>query len=165
MISPKTSVSSRMLLQRCRLDEHRLILSVNVTKPALSDSGFSNALSQNQFRALVDTGAQRTVVSRSLIDQLGLMRVGHMQFSGLHGERTHSRYLAGFGFWARRLGNDKSQFAYEQAEQTLFNVDGVFEVVNMDDNTKFDLILGFDVLKRFSFNFDRGSQQFEIIVV
>jgi len=34
----------------------------------------------------------------------------------------------------------------------------------MDDNLNFDLILGFDVLKQFSFKFDHQDKEFEMVV-
>lgn len=84
-----------------------------------------------------------------------------MQFAGIHGPKTHSRYLAGIAFWAQRANGllDSSH-----NEMTLYSLEEPFEIVDMDDNMNFDLILGFDVLKRFSFHFDALDHSFELIV-
>jgi predicted aspartyl protease len=153
-----------MLVQRCALDQHRLILPVSISKPIYHAESFVGQFSQQQHRALVDTGAQRTVVSRSVISELNLIRTGHMEFGGLHGRQTHSRYLASIGIWAHRLEDNKSSIDFGASEISVFAIETPFEVVNMDDNANFDLILGFDVLKQFSFSFDHRSKIFELIV-
>lgn len=153
-----------MLVQRCALDHHRLILPVSVSKPSFDAGNFTGAFSQCQYRALVDTGAQRTVVARSVIAELDLIRTGHMEFGGLHGRQTHSRYLASLGIWAHRVESNASPVAFPDSELSVFGIETPFEVVNMVDNANFDLILGFDVLKQFSFKFDHQSKVFELIV-
>ncbi len=153
-----------MLAQRCALDQHRLILPASVSKPRFDNNSFSAALTGRQCRALVDTGAQRTVIARSVIADLGLLRVGHMQFSGLHGPQTHTRYLASLGIWAKRIDGGKSTRDFEAGELTLFSIEEPFEIVDMTDNANFEVILGFDFLKLFSFNFDRESGTFELMV-
>jgi predicted aspartyl protease len=153
-----------MLAQRCALDQHRLIIPVSVTKPQLQSGDFLSSFSHCQYRALIDTGAQRTVVSRSVIADQALMRTGHMEFAGIHGPQTHSRYLAGIAIWAKRVQTNEESLRFDGAELSLFTIPSPFEVVDMADNANFDLILGFDVLKEFSFRFDASNQMFEIIV-
>lgn len=153
-----------MLVQRCALDQHRLILPISVSKPTFHAGTFVGNFSHQQHRALVDTGAQRTVVGRSLIAELELIRTGHMEFSGLHGSQTHSRYLAAIGLWAHRVDNNSTSIDFDRSEVSVFAMESPVEVVNMDDNTNFDLILGFDVLKQFSFRFDHLNHEFEIVV-
>lgn len=165
MILRKILGSFRMLVQRCALDQHRLILPVSVTKPVFTHDDFHAGYSQNQYRALVDTGAQRSVLSRSLIEQQRLVRIGHMQFSGLHGPQTHSRYLASLGLWVKRIDGSVGSSSFDHAEISLFNFENPVEVVDMQDNTNFDMILGFDVLKLLSFRFERTTQTFEVTVL
>lgn len=153
-----------MLVQRCTLDQHRLIIPVSITKPVFDSGEFSISVLQSRYRALVDTGAQRTVLSQSVITAQKLIRTGHMQFKGIHEPRTHTRYLAGIGFWARRTDGVISSLAYDQAEETLFSLEEPIEVVNMDDNFNFDLILGFDILKKFSFSYDSSRRSFQLTV-
>ena len=153
-----------MLVQRCALDQHRLILSVSVTKPQFSANGFVGQFTQHQYRALVDTGAQRTVVSRSVVAEQALVRIGHMEFSSLHGPQTHSRFLALIGLWAKRVENSCAAADFENSETSLFAIENPYEVVDMANNANFDIILGFDVLKMFSFGFDAQTKQFQIII-
>ena len=153
-----------MLAQHCGLDQHRLIIPVSVTKPRLEADSFQNTFSHRHYRALVDTGAQRTVLSRSVIAQQDLMRTGHLEFASLHGPKTHSRYLAGIAFWVKRIEGNAAARIFDNAELSLYAIEDPFEIVDMEDNSNFDLILGFDVLKRFSFSFDATSQQFQLIV-
>lgn len=153
-----------MLVQRCTLDQHRLVVPVSITKPVFHSGTFAPAINSSEYKALVDTGAQRSVVSRSIIQDQMLVRIGHMQFSGLHGPRTHSRFLASIGLWVRRLDTQDGARGYSEAERSLFNFDAPIEVVDMNDNINFDLILGFDVLKQVSFQFDRTNQAFQIVV-
>lgn len=153
-----------MLVQRCTLDQHRLILPVSVTRPVLEEDAFRSRFDQSEYRALIDTGAQRTVLSRSLIQQQNLLRTGHMQFAGLHGARTHSRYLASIGLWATRTDSSSPALSQDRVERSLFSIDPPIEAVDMDDNINFDLILGFDVLKQFSFSFDPRQQMFELLI-
>ena len=153
-----------MLVQRCALDQNRLVLPVSITKPQLSPDGFVQNFSLQRYNALVDTGAQRTVVGRSLIAEHSLLRTGHMQFGGLHGTQTHSRYLASLGLWAKRIDRDSSSVDFEAAELSLFSIEVSYEVVDMENNTNFDIILGFDVLKLFEFGFDPRERIFEIVI-
>lgn len=152
-----------MLVQRCTLEQHRLIIPVSVTKPLFQADNFSVGLSQQNYRGLVDTGAQRTVLSHSVITQQKLIRTGHMQFAGIHGPQTHSRFLVGVGLWAKRVDHGDQTFRFDDAELSLFTIEQPFEVVDMQDNENFDLIIGFDILKAFSFSFDSASQTFELI--
>lgn len=152
-----------MLVQRSKLDQHRLIVPVNVTKPLLRADEFHNPVSGRHCRGLIDTGAQRTVVSHAVIAELQLMRTGHMLFSGIHGPRTHTRYLAGIGLWTRRVNGTETR-NIDDAENSLYVIEQPVEIVDMDDNANFELILGFNILKMFSFSFDSSTHNFEMIV-
>lgn len=153
-----------MLVQRSTLEQHRLVIPVSVTKPLFQADSFSVGISQQNYRGLVDTGAQRTVLSHAIIAEQKLIRIGHMQFAGLHGPQTHSRYLAGISLWTKRIENNGQSARYDDAELSLFTIEQPFEVVDMQGNANFDLIIGFDILKAFSFSFDSADQTFELIV-
>jgi hypothetical protein len=153
-----------MLVQRCTLEQHRLVIPVSITKPVLQSGSFLSDFSLQRYRALVDTGAQRTVLSHSVITEQKLMRTGHMQFASLHGPQTHTRYLASVGFWANRINTNEESQRFQDSELALFSIAEPFEVVDMQDNVNFDIILGFDILKDFSFSFDSSRKIFEIQV-
>jgi hypothetical protein len=152
-----------MLAQRCALEQHRLIIPISVTKPRFQSDAFTSRFSQSEYRALVDTGAQRTVLSHTVIAEQELMRTGHMQFSSLHGARTHSRYLAGIGLWGVRTEDD-GMGRSDGLERSLFALEDPCEIVDMENNSHFDVILGFDILKRFSFRFDADDGMFHMII-
>jgi len=86
-----------------------------------------------------------------------------MQFAGMHGTKTHSRYLASIGLWVQRIDSSPATANPNDAEQTLYSLEEPFEVVDMEDNINFDLILGFDILKSFSFRYSALDQSFELI--
>ena len=87
-----------------------------------------------------------------------------MQFSSLHGPQTHSRYLVSIALWANRIDSDGDTQQFERAEVSPYIIEEPFEIVDMDNNANFDLILCFDVLKNFSFGFDASNQEFQITV-
>ena len=87
-----------------------------------------------------------------------------MQFKGIHEPRTHTRYLASIGLWASRVGADDPVRDLDSGEQTFFAIEDPIEIVNMDDNANFDVILGFDVLKDFSFSYDGRTRNFQLLV-
>ncbi|MFM5924902.1 MAG: retroviral-like aspartic protease family protein [Novosphingobium sp.] len=153
-----------MLVQRCALEQNRLIVPVSITRPNFQSGSFESAFNQHQYRALVDTGAQRSVIARSIAADLKLMRTGHMQFAGLHGPKTHTRYLAAIAFWVKRIPPSASHRDYESAELTLFSIEEPFEIVDMDENANFEMILGFDILKLFTFSFSASDGIFELRV-
>lgn len=153
-----------MLVQRCALEQNRLIVPVSITRPNFQSGSFDGVFNQHQYRALVDTGAQRSVIARSVAADLRLMRTGHMQFAGLHGPKTHTRYLAAIALWAKRVGPSANHIDYESAELSLFSLDEPFEVVDMDENLNFEMILGFDILKFFAFNYSPGENIFELCI-
>ncbi|MEZ5710157.1 MAG: hypothetical protein R3E02_12300 [Blastomonas sp.] len=154
-----------MLVQRCALEQHRIIVPASISRPILTASSFQISPSgQYHYRALVDTGAQRTVISKTAISEQNLVRIGHMQFAGIHGPQTHTRYLCGIGLWANRIDAGQSYYDSEPDTRTLFLLEEPIEIVDMEPNANFDLILGWDVLKQFSFSFDMKTRSFELVV-
>lgn len=153
-----------MLIQLCRLNEHRLVVPISVSKHSfgngqLDPAPVANLSSLVEYRALIDTGATRTVVSDKIILEQNLMRIGHMQFSSMHGPETHTRYLASIGFWAER---QNQVHISDDHEKSFFLHNQLIEPVNMNNNANFDAIIGFDILKHYDFSFDKSCKIFEI---
>lgn len=92
------------------------------------------------------------------------MRTGHMEFASLHGSQTHTRYLAGIALWVQRLDRNRSSYSHGDAELSLYAIEEPFEIVDMENNFNFDMILGLDVLKGFSFSYSKSDRHFEICV-
>jgi len=155
-----------MLIQLCKLEEHRLVVPISITKHSfgngdLATASIDDSSSFVEYRGLIDTGATRTVVSDKIIGEQQLMRIGHMQFNSMHGPETHTKYLASIGFWAERR-NRLDESNANEPEKSFFLHDRLIEPVNMNDNTNFDAIIGFDVLKHYNFTYDPHRKQFEI---
>ena len=87
-----------------------------------------------------------------------------MEFASLHGPQTHTRYLAGIALWVQRIDPALAYNSGGGSELSLYAIEDPFEVVDMKDNANFDMILGFDVLKAFSFSYSSADQYFEICV-
>lgn len=92
------------------------------------------------------------------------MRTGHMEFASLHGSQTHTRYLAGIALWVQRIDRQQPSNSQDNAELSLYAIEEPFEVVDMENNSNFDMILGLDVLKGFSFSYSKSDRRFEICV-
>lgn len=153
-----------MLILRCTLDEHRLVVAISLSRHSfgegrLDPAPIANLSSLTEYRGLVDTGATRSVISKRIIVEQNLMRIGHMQFGSIHGPETHTKYLASIGFWAERKNVVHRS---DEIERTFFLHDHLIEPVNMNDNAKFDAIIGFDVLKHYDFSFNKSQESFEI---
>ena len=82
-----------------------------------------------------------------------------MQFNSVHGAETHSRYLATLGFWSERTD---SVHDLEETEKTFFLHKKLIEPVSMNDNAKFDAIIGFDILKYYDFSFEMNRGLFTL---
>lgn len=155
-----------MLIQPCTLEEHRLVVPISVTKHSFENSDLdtysaADTSSFVEYRGLIDTGATRTVLSEKIIAEQQLMRIGHMQFSSMHGPETHTKYLASIGFWAERRDHFVESIISGN-EKTFFLHDQLIEPVNMNDNANFDAIIGFDVLKYYDFKYQKNSRLFEL---
>lgn len=102
------------------------------------------------------------MLTQSLIAEQKLTRIGHMQLASVHGPQTHTIYLAAIAFWAHRVDQSGNASRLDQAERSLYAHPDPFEPAGMSDNANYDMILGFDVLKAFSFRFSSAEQSFEI---
>lgn len=87
-----------------------------------------------------------------------------MQFAGIHGPQTHTRYLASISIWAHDTQTGLADFNLDDLPLTPYKIEEPIEIVNMNPNENFELILGWDVLKYFSFSFDHMTSDFELII-
>lgn len=151
-----------MLVARGKLERRQAILDIGVQKfiprpQALEAQNHSLQVPVNSYRALIDTGAQRTCLAHDTITQEGLVRHGHKFIRNVHDEATHSLFMTNIGIWGHGL--DRGQNG--DSSRSYFAVEGPFEVINIENNTHFDAILGMDVLEKFSFKFEKGGD-FEV---
>ena len=139
-----------MLVARCTLERRQAIIDIGIQPfpveiPGVNPKAQAPQIPITNYRALVDTGAQRTCLTNSTIAAEGLVRHGHKFIRNVHSEATHSLFMALVGIWA------------DEPARSYFGVEAPIEVINIADNENFDAILGMDLLERYSFSFDRGG--------
>lgn len=150
-----------MLAARCRLERRQAIIEIGVRPfplaiPDVNAGSTAATIPIASYRALIDTGAQRTCLTNSTIAKERLVRHGHKFIQNVHSEATHSLFMANIGIFAEDgLGDSLSE-----PSRTYFGIGEPVEVINIADNHGFEAILGMDVLERFSFKF--GAGEFEL---
>ncbi|MCC6829148.1 MAG: hypothetical protein IT550_13070 [Novosphingobium sp.] len=147
-----------MLVARCKLERRQAIIEIGIQPFPVPVAGVSAQDNPAQFpiqsyRALIDTGAQRTCLSNRTIAHQGLQRHGHKFIRNVHSEATHSTYMAQVGIW----GVDPASAPYEPT-RSYFAMGRPVEVINIADNENFDAILGMDVLENFAFRFSSTGE-------
>lgn len=112
------------------------------------------------FRALIDTGATRTMVSPHVVRSVGLQPVGRMPFNSLTGFAYCYSYLFHVAFYGDRY----SQYADEDNDAVLnseIKTIHVFkQVINggeMTEGQSFDVLLGMDVISSGDLQFTRDG--------
>ena len=144
-----------MLVAQCRLKRRQAIIEIGIQPFPIEVAGLRPLDQPAQFaiqsyRALIDTGAQRTCLSDNAIAREGLVRHGHKFIRNVHSEATHSTYMAQIGVW----GVDPHSAPYEPT-RSYFSLGRPVEIINIANNENFDAILGMDILQRFDMRFDR----------
>jgi hypothetical protein len=143
-----------MLVARGRLENRQAILSIGIQRfiPQIEGVGPGQAAVTapiDSYRALLDTGAQRTCLTFRTIHEQGLVRHGKRFIKNVHSEALHSLFFANLGVWcngvAEHLDPVNSYYALPEP----------VEVINIADNDRFDAIVGMDVLRHFDLSFER----------
>ena len=152
-----------MLVARGKLENRQAIVEIGFQAFALEltsvePSSSAKAIQIQGYGALVDTGAQRTCLSRTVISNENLKKHGKRFIQNVHSDAVHYLYWANLGFWANGTADDMRE------TRTYFALPTATEVIDIAPNTKFDPIIGMDVLQRFDFRFER-SGDFEIRLV
>ena len=91
------------------------------------------------FKALIDTGATSTMISRRVVTRLNLQPVTKLKFSGLGGDTWRNGYLFHIAFYI----SPPSRNTETSKIQILKNVINGGELT---DEYTFDVLLGMDVL-------------------
>lgn len=148
-----------MLAVRCRLSRRQAIIDIGIQQfdagaYALTPVASAPAMPINSYRALIDTGAQRTCLTNHVISAERLIRHGHRHIRNVHSEATHSLFMTMLGIFAGDDGNQDGEF---EPSKTYFGLEEPVEVINIADNDNFDAIIGMDVLERFDFRFTRAG--------
>jgi len=147
-----------MLAVRGRLDNRQAIVEIGVQRFDLSFNQvephqIAPVMPIASYRALIDTGAQRTCLTHRTIAQEGLSRHGKLFIKNVHNENVHSLFLVKLGFWA-----SNETLGYQNTERSYFGLPGATEVINIADNERFDAIIGMDVLQFFDVRFSKTGE-------
>jgi hypothetical protein len=146
-----------MLVVRGRLDNRQALVPIGVQRFAIELSGGvapPPTMPIVSYRALLDTGAQRTCLTHRTIANEQLRRHGKRFIKNVHDENVHSLFMVRFGFWC----TDDSRLGGQDSGNSYFGLEDPVEVINIADNDRFDAIVGMDILSRFDLNFARDGE-------
>ena len=143
-----------MLVARGRLENRQAIVSIGVQRfipqtAAVDPSQAPVAAPIDAYRALLDTGAQRTCLTYKSIREQGLVRHGKRFIKNVHSEALHSLFFVHLGVWCNGVTEHMNEV------NSYFALPDPVEVINIADNDRFDAIVGMDVLRHFDVSFER----------
>ena len=109
------------------------------TEVSIDDFNIGNQM----FKALVDTGAQKTMVSKAAAEKVGLRPIGTVPVMGVGGVSQHQNYLFHIAFVLRvQLSGD----AREEVA-AIHTLPDPIEGAELDlEGAGFDVLLGMDIL-------------------
>jgi hypothetical protein len=152
-----------MLVTRGKLENRQALIDIGIiafipTASALFSTNNVAAMPINTYKALIDTGAQRSCLSHSAIAKEGLPSHGKRLISNVHDVQPHRLYYINLGFWSNGTSSHHSEM-----QKSYYGWDRPIEVINIADNHNFDAIIGMDVMEHFSFRFEHdGSFEVEL---
>lgn len=152
-----------MLVAHCTLERRQAIIEIGIQPfpleiPGVGPNTQPPKIPITQYRALIDTGAQRTCLTNQTITQERLVRHGHKHIRNVHSEATHSLFMALVGIY----GNDPNGDSLDAGALSYFGIEKPVEVINIADNEGFDAILGMDVLENYTFRFAEGKFELQL---
>lgn len=152
-----------MLVGRYSLNEPRIVLHAHVAKLAslvLRPGSSDTVWSFSNYRALVDTGASRSGISSRVIAEQELYRHGSIPIVNARSTEIHGKYWVNLGLWPDASGSGQEK----SGGRAPFVFPQPFEVIDVAANERFEVILGWDVLKDADFSYQSHDRQFEISV-
>jgi hypothetical protein len=149
-----------MLAARGKLENRQAIIAIGVQRfvpqPITVSAGQDPVVAPiDAYRALLDTGAQRTCLTHRTITEQGLVRHGKRFIKNVHSEALHSLFFVHLGVWCNGVTE------HMNAVNSYYALEKPVEVINIADNDRFDAIIGMDVLRQFDVVFER-SGDFEL---
>jgi len=147
-----------MLVARGKLDNRQALIQIGVQRftpdfAIVSATQTANSYPITSYRALLDTGAQRTCLTYRTIGKEGLVRHGKKFIKNVHNENVHSLFMVKFGIWC----TDDAPMGHQETGNSYFVIEEPVEVINIADNDRFDAIIGMDVLGKFDFSFSKSG--------
>ncbi len=145
-----------MLVAQGKLDNRQALIQIGVQRfsPDFASVAHTQPVPQMpiaSYRALLDTGAQRTCLTYRTIAAEGLIRHGKRFIKNVHNENVHSLFMVRFGIWC----SENADMGAQDSSNSYFGLEEPVEVINIADNDRFDAIVGMDVLSRFDVSFSR----------
>ena len=145
-----------MLVARGRIENRQAIVKIGF-QPFIPEtyqvqpSSPSIEIPVHDYRALLDTGAQRTCLCRGVIAKEGLRHHGKRPIQNVHGVERHYLYWVHVGFVCESV----SALTDHSGTTTYFGLPDPIEVIDIADNYWFDAIIGMDILSRCNLTIDR----------
>jgi hypothetical protein len=142
-----------MLVARGRVEYRQAILRIGIQPlvPEALDVSPAQPWVQvpvTEYRALIDTGAQRTCLTRSTIASERLRRHGKKPIQNVHNVNIHHLYWVHMGFWCEDAAG---------SYRTYYALPEPVEVIDIASNEGFDAIIGMDVLGRGDLRIERNG--------
>ena len=123
-------------------DNSKIFLKVAIL-PDGSSRGKTNPTQARFFKALVDTGAESTCITKAAAEQVGLSPIGRIPVQGVSGVQTHNNYRFQVGFpLGRTINKDGKDIL---GTLCMFHQD--IEGSEFDSGVNdFDVLLGMNIL-------------------
>jgi len=150
-----------MLLAKGKVSNLQAILRVGLqrfdhTSSPVQSVSTARSLNIREYRALVDTGAQLTCITRKAAQDSKLVSYGKTLISGVGGLNAHRTFLFHIGFWCENAQGRADDDG--NVDLTYFGLPEAEEAVEIPDNASFDVIIGMNILGKFDLNFSRTGE-------
>lgn len=145
-----------MLAARGRIEHRQAIVKMGFQPlvpdaAALQPSTPDFEFPVHEYRALIDTGAQRTCLCRNVIAKENLRFHSKRPIQNVHGVARHYLYWVNVGFVCEHLDNLEEP----EGRTTYFSLPDPIEIIDIADNYNFDAIIGMDLISRCNLAIER----------
>jgi hypothetical protein len=145
-----------MLVARGTIENRQAILRLGLQPlvPAAPPVGPSAAPVQipiREYRALIDTGAQRTCLTKATVAKERLIAHGKRPIQNVHSANVHRLFYVNLGFWC----DDPAPLGAQESHKSYFALPEPTEAIDIASNNWFDAIVGMDVLSRYDLTIER----------
>ena len=153
-----------MLVARGIVENQQAILSLGLQPlvpiaPELSPTAQPISIPIREYKALIDTGAQRTCLTKATVQKEQLAAHGKRSIQNVHNVQVHYLYWVNLGFWCE----DSTPIGAQESHRTYFALPSPTEVIDIASNYWFDAIIGMDVLRRYDLLIE-ASGHFQLIL-
>lgn len=129
------------------------VIDANVFADWTDNGNREQPLQHHMFKALVDTGAQTTMISSSVAKTMQLRPIGKAQFLGVGGMSEHNNYLFHIGFTMV-----EPEIEPGISRTTLHVMPPPIQGGEMNlENSGFDVLLGMDIVGNGSLAVEGGG--------